>query len=147
MVWFTPAQMANMHYTKELGIKDGGMKVPPLVWKYDAYHKNLHLFAFRAEKVSDKMELFHAPFHNVYVDGSFCWGTAHKALKDNLSFQEIIDNVMNCFWNSRFSEAHNTGIYAKDYLAITQKHYIDTKKDFPLDSLKPINRKLASLWK
>lgn len=138
LVWYRPPEKRMMYFSKPLGIEDGMMSVPGLV--YMAHGESLSVYAFKGSKPKDK--LFKAPFFN--VDTTVCLGNARIAKPKNSVISDIMEYWENLFWRSEF--AHILGANpVKGNLATITKNCIETGEKFPMDELVPSNVKLKDL--
>lgn len=142
LTWWTPLQKVKTYYTKNLNIADQGtIEVPPLVWQYSMDERNLEIFAFKENtEPNEKTELFFAPFHNVYTNGTVCIGSGSSKLQQLNNFTDIMENAMKVFWSTKFSEIHNKT--AIDGNLNTLHKSLVNGASFPMDKLMPIHNKL-----
>lgn len=72
-------------------------QVPPLLWL--ANKQNLVIFALASDRrPTEKTMLYHAPFFNVYDNGSVCMGTVDVNIKNSASIEEFTEA-----WEKYFS--------------------------------------------
>lgn len=147
MVWWTPKQKVKAYYTKELNIPNGTIDVPALVWRFDQDELEIAIYALKDDKEPDiKTKLYHAPFHNVYVDGNVCIGSGDTHLNTHSrEFSTIMATAMHVFWGTKFSEIHNDKAIIKGNLNVLHHDLVKGKK-FPLDLLSPTKKTLKTLY-
>lgn len=147
-------QKVSAYYTKGLHVPDGTIEVPPLVWRWNASHMELQVYAFKNTEAYEKIkkvrtpdedtDLFYAPFHNVYENGRVCLGSGwHSNIKEARTFKGIMEQMEHVFWNTRFSEIHHNGCNGN--LNTLHHKLVTTQCPFPTDMLKSFNHKLKDL--
>jgi PRTRC genetic system protein B len=133
-VWQTPAQEVNLFFAKTLGITCGKAKVPALIWK--ATKDNLFVYALREEKnVSEKTNLYYAPFFNIYKDGRVCMGTVDIEINHKCFLEEFIQQWEQYFWNSYFSHLIDTYSPVKINIVQLWQDQVKSGGDFPREVL------------
>lgn len=105
LIWYLKSSWQSLSFDKSLGIKDGIMKVPTLV--FSLVGSNLSVFAVKTNSPNSKTILYQAPFHNIYESGSICMGSA-KIVKSN-EINEIMQNHENAFFQSKFTHLQSQG--------------------------------------
>lgn len=144
IIWYTKAQLKQLHFSDGLGIKSGQANVPPLVWKADK--DSLQIFALRSKrKPTPKSDLHYAPFFNVYADGSVCMGTVNIKAADTGSITELMCLWENYFFNSYFSHLMTDHNPIDGNCVLLWESLIDTDKQFPTDILIKTNKKLKDI--
>lgn len=138
LVWYNPPQIRQLYFNRDLGIADGKMCVPGLL--YIASECSLKLYAFKGRK--PKMKLYRAPFMNV-SDQSVCLGNAKVQRPTNVTYTNLIAYWEEMFWRSEFS--HILGENPIDgNLSTLTKHLIETGERFPNEVLLPVQHTLKS---
>ena len=136
VVWYTTPQRQKLYFAESLGLDNGKVSLPALVWK--ATKKELQLFALNG-KIKPKAEtpLFHAPFFNLYQKGNVCIGNVNVAIKSAASLEEFITAWQGYFFGSYFSHhinEHNpVGV---NLFNLYKELMADPKKPFPTDTLR-----------
>lgn len=139
LVWYNPPQKRKAYFAQSLGIKDGEMNIPGLV--YVADNRKLRMYAFKGNK--PKAKLYHAPFMNV-SDDSVCLGNARVKQPKEMTYQGVIEYWEEMFWKSEFSHILG-GNPIEGNLATLSKHLIETGDKFPTDVLIPSKYALKDL--
>lgn len=144
-VWYTKPQAQKLYFAESLGLANGTIALPALVWK--ATKKELQLFALKSKtKPKAETPLYHAPFFNLYQKGNVCMGNVNIALKSAATLEEFITAWQGYFFGSYFShhiDGHNPveinliNLY-KDLMA-------NPDKPFPTDTLRPTPLTLKNL--
>ena len=105
LVWYVKASERELRFTDKLNIKSGKANVPTLIFKY--HNKSVEVFALSSSRrPNENTAIYRAPFHNVGNEGSLCRGSAKYKQKHTDSYNEIMTDVENVFFNSLFSEIH-----------------------------------------
>lgn len=139
LVWYNPPQNKKMYFTPTLGIPDGVMNVPGLV--YIAQDKKLTVYAFKGSK--PKGRLYKAPFMNVSESG-VCLGNSKVELPAQSTFDNLICYWEKMFWLSEFSHILGENP-VKGNLAVITKNLIESGEKFPTDILIQSNMTLKSI--
>jgi PRTRC genetic system protein B len=133
-IWFTPAQKLDLFFVESLGIPNGLASLPPLLWK--ASKKSLYLYALdNITEISEKTDLFHAPFFNVYDDGKVCMGTVSVNIKADCLLEEFIQQWEQYFFNSYFSHLIQEKSPTKGNIIQLWLKLVNSRKQFPMKSL------------
>jgi len=142
VIWYTKAKKVKLFFTESLEIPNGVAHTPPMLWM--ASKQYLTVFALTSDKrPTEKTVLFHAPFFNVYENGSVCMGTVNVDIKNSASVEEFIRAWENYFFNSRFSYLiHNP---TNGNCVNLWKELVNTDKPFPKEILKKTNKTLKNL--
>src|SRR3546814_14223335 len=75
-----------------------------MVWK--ASKKGLWVYALKGNRrPAVSTRLYHAPFFNVYANGSVCMGTAVFDMEDIAGLESFMEEWQTCFFRSYFSHA------------------------------------------
>lgn len=129
LVWWRGPEERNVFFSQGLGIPNGRMKVPGLV--YVASKDGLMIYAFKGRKPTGV--LYHAPFMN--VSSYVCLGNAKVKKPEERTFENVIAYWEKMFWLSEFSHILGDNP-VKGNLSIITKHCIETGEPFPSDVLK-----------
>lgn len=115
---------------------------PPLVWCGSG--SQYRLYALNTTKwPTENTRLYHAPFPNVYPNGTICWGSTGRILVAN---NTTIDTMLTRFFESMFA-AHldNTRSRSNPGSVISFWETIANEKSYPLSDLVPANLRLIEL--
>lgn len=141
LVWYNPPMKRKMYFIGNLGIPDGEMIVPGII--YEAAESHLKVYCFKGK--TPRGVLFHAPFFNV-SGHSVCLGTAKAQKPKNLTYIEAMEYWEKMFWNSEFSHIYGSNPIDGN-LAVITKTCIENGEPFPVDVLIKSNVKLKDLLK
>jgi PRTRC genetic system protein B len=100
MVWYSTTPRQKVHF-KSGSIKSGVVTVPPML--YAVKDGTLSVYALANKKRPDwKTKLYHAPFFNVYENGSVCMGNVKRpdGIVDISASMEAWEKA---FWCSEFT--------------------------------------------
>lgn len=139
LVWYNQPEKRQAYFAKALGIQDGEMSMPGLL--YVVEDTKLMVYAFKGSK--PKSKLYRAPLFNVSDDG-VCLGNARMKRPRETTFQGMIEYWEGLFWRSEFSHILG-GNPIIGNLSILIKQLIETNDKFPNDVLIPSTRTLKSL--
>ncbi len=136
VVWYTKPQRQTLYFAESLGLANGTIALPALVWK--ATKKELQLFALKSKtKPKAETPLYHAPFFNLYQKGNVCMGNVNVAIKSAATLEEFITAWQGYFFGSYFSHhinGHNpVGV---NLFNLYRELMADPKKPFPTDTLR-----------
>ena len=139
LVWYRKPEKRMMYFTELLGIPNGEMSVPGLVYVTDG--RSLRVFAFKGSK--PKRILYHAPFFN--VSDSVCLGSAKMQKPKEQTYQNWMQYWEDMFWKSEF--AHILGENPiKGNLSFVTKMCISGNRPFPTSLLKRYKYTLQKLY-
>ncbi len=142
LVWYNPPQKRTAYLVEALGIPDGDLWVPGIV--YMAENNALSVFAFKGK--TPKNRLYRAPFFNIYDGGKVCLGTAKAKKPSQQTYIEAIEYWEKLFWTSEFSHIIGENPIHGNLAVITKK-CIETGSQIPSDKLKPVNTTIKDLMK
>lgn len=109
IVWTCKTDKRNLFFQDQLNIPDGEAVVPNLLFSYK--NKSIRVFALgSSRRPGEKTKLYKAPFHNVNEKGELCTGSAKFKNKSPKFYEQIMEDVENIFFNSKFSEIHGAPI-------------------------------------
>jgi PRTRC genetic system protein B len=114
LVWYVKSSWKSLSFSKHLGIKDGKIIAPTLVFKLSG--NTLSVFAVKTKTPKENTILYKAPFHNVNEVGQICMGTA-KVVKSS-EIKTIMKSYEDGFFQSKFTEIHGGGTPIKANLNI-----------------------------
>lgn len=145
VVWYTKPQRQQLYFAESLGLQNGRVALPALVWK--ATKKELQLFALKSKtKPKAETPLYHAPFFNLYQKGNVCMGNVNIAIKSAATLEEFITAWQGYFFGSYFSHhinEHNpVGV---NLFNLYKELMADPKKPFPTDTLRTTPLTLKNL--
>lgn len=141
-IWSNPARKRMMYFIPNLGIENAEYNVPGIV--YIAKESSLAVYAYKDKKLSDKTELYAAPFFNTSKE-SVCLGVAKLKKPSNPAYSGLLEYWEKKFWLTEFSHLGSGGNPTKNNLVLVTKAAKDEK--FNLDELKPVNKKLKDILK
>lgn len=147
LTWHTPAQTNMLRYRPNLGIPNGRMQCPPMIWRYHEANSELSVYAVEPGIHRPKTKLYHAPFHNIYKDQKVCLGDGGwKHIRKNQPFATIMTKCMEAFWGTIFTELHHeSGVVGN--MSTLHRQLIKSKKPFPLDKLVSCGKTLGDIVK
>lgn len=131
-VWYRKEEKRMLYFSEQLGIGNGEMFVPGMV--YSVSGNALSVYAYKG-RLTDKSKLFRAPFFNVGAE-NVCLGSANVKMSDELTYDNIISYWEQMFWQSEFVHLLG-GNPVKGNLSIITKHCIETGCRFPKEELIP----------
>ena len=141
-IWSNPARKRMMFFVEKLGMENAEYNVPGIV--YIAEESSLSMYAYKDIELSDKTELFAAPFFNTSKT-SVCLGAAKLQKPTNPTYTELLNYWEKKYWMTEFSHLSSDGNPTKSNLILVTKAAKNEK--FNLDELKPINKKLKDILK
>lgn len=142
-VWYEKPQKKMHYYSDKLGVPNGELFTPSLL--YVAQGNGLSLYAFNGEMINPKTKLYRAPYFNV-SDTYVCLGNSHLPEIQELTYDNIIEYWEKIFWLSEFDHILG-GNPIKSNLSILSKKLMQTGKPFPQSELIPINKTLKDILK
>jgi len=144
VLWYTKSQKAELFFVDNLEIPNGFAQIPALIWL--ANKNSLSVCAVLSDKrPCEKTVLYHAPFFNVYENGSVCMGTVDVHIKNSASVEEFTMAWENYFFNSYFSHLVNGHNPIKGNCVNLWKELVNTEKSFPKSVLRKTNKILKNL--
>lgn len=140
-VWCRKEEKRMLYFNEQLGISNGEMWVPGLV--YCVSGDKLAVYAYKG-KLSERSKLFRAPFFNV-SSSSVCLGSAKVEKQEEMTYEHVLAYWEQLFWQSEFTHLLG-GNPVKGNLSIITKHGIESGCRFPKEELLPIdNQTLGGL--
>ncbi|WP_091290833.1 hypothetical protein [Flavobacterium sp. fv08] len=133
-VWYTRPQQQNLYFSESLSLESGLVSLPALVWKADKKH--LSVFALKGSgRPKAETPLCHAPFFNLYQNGSVCMGNVDVQIQQAASLEQFTAAWQAYFFGSYFS--HHIGGHAplKENLISLYKDLMGSGRAFPADRL------------
>lgn len=139
LVWYRKPEKRMMYFVEDLGIPNGEMEIPGLVYATDG--RVLSVYAYKGSK--PKKVLFHAPFFN--VGDHVCLGSAKMQKPKKQTYKNWMQYWEDMFWKSEF--AHILGANPiNGNLSIITKECITSHKPFPTALLKRSKITLQRLY-
>jgi PRTRC genetic system protein B len=139
ITWYHPPQKKFLYFTKQMSIEDGFYPLPGLVFSLN--DSDLSVYAVN-EIPNEKTILYHAPFGNLYEDGSVCWGNVDVDVKQT-DFKKICKHIENLFFKSKFTHTNSDKITKSNL--VTLFNSLKDKDCFPMDELLPSKVKINQL--
>ena len=142
-IWYNPPQRRMMFFKEALKIENAEYHLPGII--YEAGENRLNVYAYKDTELTDKTELFAAPFFNV-TGASVCLGSAKIEKPKDLTYTNLLEYWEKKFWLTEFSHLGGGGNPTKSNLVLVTKAAKD--KPFDLNELKPLNKlKLKDILK
>lgn len=141
-IWSNPPRKRMMYFVKNLRIENAEYHVPGII--YVAKESSLAVYAYKDKRLSDKTELFAAPFFNT-SNQSVCLGAAKLQKPTNPTYAELLEYWEKKFWLTEFSHLGSGGNPTKNNLVLVTKAAKD--ENFNTDELKSLNKKLKDILK
>lgn len=140
LVWYNPPRKRRLYFVKSLGIPNGEIAMPGII--YVMNNDRLSVYSFKGRV--PKGDLYNGPFFNV-SEHSVCLGNAKTKKPRKMTYVEAMEYWETLFWKSEFSHLGVNPI--KGNLAVITKKCITEKLPFPVDVLIPSKTKLLDLLK
>ncbi len=118
-----------------LKIENAEYHLPGII--YEAGENRLNIYAYKDKELTDKTELYAAPFFNV-TGASVCLGSAKIEKPKDLTYMNLLEYWEKKFWLTEFSHLGGGGNPTKSNLVLVTKAAKD--KPFKLEELKPLNK-------
>jgi len=141
MIWYIKSSNRNLTFSKGLGIKDGVMHLPTLVFKLKG--NGLSMYAAKTNNVTEKTKLYRAPFHNIFDNGGVCMGNSRVIKSTNV--KKLMKGWEDGFFMSKFSHLQSGGSPIKGNLNTFINEQIKGKKLFDRSVLLDINKTVEDL--
>lgn len=141
LVWYRPPEKRHAYFSASVGIEDGDLIVPGLL--YIVENDKMFMYAFKGTK--PKSKLYRAPFMNV-GEGNVCLGNAKISKPAENTFQNIIQYWEEMFWRSEFSHILGTNPINGNLSTIT-KDCIKNGKAIPSSKLIAVKMTLNDILK
>lgn len=144
VIWQTPAMRERIIFSDHLPVKSGHVFVPPLLWK--ATSKNLSLWALTDNKrASLDTKLYHAPFFNLWENGSVCMGTVRIDIPRDCCLEEFTSKWQRYFFDSKFDHLLGLDTSTKKNIVQLWQELVNTEKKFPVEHLKQTSLTLKNI--
>lgn len=134
-IWHMPPGQKRLLFRKSLRIPSGSYPLPGLIWKATAEKVILYAYTQTGKPTGDT-PLFHAPFFNLYEDGSVCMGDVKIEFSADCSLEDFITGWQRYFFNSYFSHTISD-LYTIDDIIPMWRSLSGEECDFPIGKLKP----------
>ncbi|RJV08725.1 PRTRC system protein B [Bacteroides sp. AF34-31BH] len=134
-IWYNPPQKRMMFFRDVLKIESAEYNLPGVI--YEAGESWLNVYAYKDKILTDKTDLFAAPFFNV-TGASVCLGSAKIEKPKDLTYANLLEYWEKKFWLTEFSHLGGGGNPTKSNLVLVTKAAKD--KPFNLEELKPLNK-------
>ncbi len=144
VIWYTEFSERELYFSKDLEIPNGTAKVPSLIWCADKLHLKIFAVDYN-QRPTEETSLYHAPFFNIYDNGSVCMGNVDTKIKKSASLEEFTATWERFFFNSYFSHLMYNHNPIKGNCVSLWKDLVQNRKDFPNDVLIKSNLKLKNL--
>lgn len=142
-VWYNPPRKRMMFFRESLQVENAEYNLPGII--YAAGGGSLNVYAYKDKKLTEKTELYAAPFFNVTGAG-VCLGSAKIDKPKDLTYTNLLEYWEKQFWLTEFSHLGGGGNPTRSNLVLVTKAARD--KPFDLDELKPLNNlKLKDILK
>ncbi|MFR3216408.1 MAG: PRTRC system protein B [Dysgonomonas mossii] len=141
-IWCNPPQKRMMYFVPKLGLDNDEYHVPGII--YIAKESSLTVYAYKDKRLTEKTELYAAPFFNTSKE-SVCLGAAKLKKPTNPTYSELLEYWEKKFWLTEFSHLGGSGNPTKSNLVLVTKAAKNEK--FNTDELKPLNKKLKDILK
>ena len=133
-IWYSPPEKRTLLFSDSLGIANGEMCIPSLIWK--ATPTDLYLYAIKLkERANANTILYRAPFFNMYDNGKVCMGTVEVDMRKCADLHEFIDNWQEYFYNSKFSHVIGSHHTTRSPIEQLYKSLLSGNKSFPVNEL------------
>jgi PRTRC genetic system protein B len=99
IMWWKPESKERLSFTEQSKIPSGLASVPNMVFVWD---NSLSVYAVKDVPVTLDTRLYHAPFPNVYKNGSVCMGSA-ETKGEMVTYQDAMNIQEARFFHSKFT--------------------------------------------
>lgn len=132
-IWYNPPGKRMMFFKEALKIENAECHLPGII--YVAEDSHLNIYAYKDKQLTEKTELYAAPFFNV-TGASVCLGSAKIEKPKDLTYDRLLEYWERKFWLTEFSHLGGNGNPTKSNLVLVTKAAKD--KPFDLEELKPL---------
>ncbi len=139
LVWYRKPEKRMFYFSDSLGIPNGEVVVPGLVYVTDG--QSLQVFAFKGAKPK---VLYRAPFMN--TSDRVCLGNGKLPKPKKQTYANWMAYWEELFWKTEFSHIMGSNP-VKGNLALIMKDCIKHHKPFPQEVLIRTKQKIQSLYK
>lgn len=142
-IWYNLPRKRMMFFKEVLKIESAEYHLPGII--YAAGESRLDVYAYKDKELTEKTELYAAPFFNV-TGASVCLGSAQIEKPKDLTYANLLEYWERKFWLTEFSHLGAHGNPTKSNLVLVTKAAKD--RPFNLEELKPLNKmKLKDILK
>ena len=134
-IWYNPPRKRMMFFKEALKIENAEYHLPGII--YATGESCLSVYAYKDKELTEKTELYAAPFFNV-TGASVCLGSAKIEKPKDLTYANLLEYWEKKFWLTEFSHLGGNGNPTKSNLVLVTKAAKD--KPFDLEELKPLNK-------
>lgn len=134
-IWYNPPQKRMMFFNDILKIENAKYNLPGII--YEAGESRLNVYAYKDKELTDKTELYAAPFFNV-TGANVCLGSAKIEKPKDLTYMNLLEYWEKKFWLTEFSHLGGGENPTKSNLVLVTKAAKD--KPFKFEELKPLNK-------
>lgn len=127
IIWTVKATQKHLLFKEVSELENGMYSIPKLVFCLNK--DTLYVYAIKKGAINENMKLHHAPFLNVYENGSVCMGSANIKTTPFSYVEDVITYVENLFFNSAFTHT-NHHVIIKGNLHEYLKKTKDTNIEF-----------------
>ena len=124
-----------MFFKEALKIESAEYHLPGII--YAAGESHLNVYAYKDKELTEKTELYAAPFFNV-TGTSVCLGSAKIERPKDLTYANLLEYWEKKFWLTEFSHLGAYGNPTKSNLVLVTKAAKD--RPFNLEELKPLDK-------
>ncbi|WP_298150565.1 hypothetical protein [Flavobacterium sp.] len=139
LIWYVKPRKQKLFFDiPDIGLVkvSGEAFIPGLVFKFSYTTKKLNVFAYKGKgRPVMNTALYKAPFSNVYIDGSVCFGTV------NIHATDGADEITKKYFGSFF-----TGHGVSDDVNLYWKDAIESGKKYPESQLGHSIKSLSDLF-
>lgn len=139
-IWYDTPRRRMMYFKEGLEIENAEYNLPGII--YVARGAALDIYAYKGEALTEKTELFEAPFFNVTGSG-VCLGSAKIEKPDNPTYSGLLQYWEKKFYLTEFSHLGGHGNPTKSNLVMVTK--AARNEPFNLDELKPLKITLKNI--
>jgi hypothetical protein len=123
-------------------MRSAAIRLPPLIWA--GWRTEYRIFALQLadrDVVSQDLQLYRAPFPNLYDNGSICWGSAARRPPASPT---TLTQALNLFLEGSRFNSHLSGNKSRRHTANVLRAYdaLTASTPYPLDDLVPTDRLL-----
>lgn len=134
-IWYNSPRKRMMFFKEALKIESAEYHLPGII--YAAGESHLNVYAYKDKELTEKTELYAAPFFNV-TGTSVCLGSAKIERPKDLTYANLLEYWEKKFWLTEFSHLGAYGNPTKSNLVLVTKAAKD--RPFNLEELKPLDK-------
>lgn len=142
LVWFCKGEKRKLYFSGTK-LKTDEYPTPHTIFVFCPDSLNLFIFCTNSILLSSETELLYAPYYNTKT--SVCNGSIFNNIKDFESIEDIVKNVTNIYFNSYFTEEHDTFYKGRNNKSTIWRK-AKKQKSFPYKLLRPTKLKLKDLY-